>query len=125
LLASTILESLGYQFDVIDSLSNFSRYKLLVLPDAIPVDAKLSEKLEAFLDAGGAILASGSSGFDASKSSVSLKSLGVKLVGPAEHSPDFVSYVLPILLILSLSYSFSSSLSFSLVLFSSLSSLFL
>jgi hypothetical protein len=90
-IATTILEELGYQFDVIDSAANFSRYKLLVLPDAIPVDAKLAAKLESFLDMGGAIIASGSSGFDASKSNVVLKSLGVKIVGPPEFSPDFVS----------------------------------
>eukprot|EP00026_Physarum_polycephalum_P001900 Phypoly_transcript_01903.p1 GENE.Phypoly_transcript_01903~~Phypoly_transcript_01903.p1 ORF type:complete len:926 (+),score=182.85 Phypoly_transcript_01903:61-2778(+) len=88
--ATTILEELGYQFDVIDSVSNFSRYKLIVLPDSIPVDAKLAAKLESFLDLGGAIIASGSSGFDDSKSGVALKSIGVQLVGPAEFSPDFI-----------------------------------
>lgn len=38
------------------------------------------------------MIASGSSGLDAIKSKVTLKSIGVQLVGPAEFSPDFVSH---------------------------------
>ncbi|MEN6401706.1 MAG: alpha-amylase family protein, partial [Armatimonadia bacterium] len=50
--ASRILQELRQQFDIIDSQSDFSQYRVLVLPDEIQVDADLAAKLSAFLAAG-------------------------------------------------------------------------
>ncbi|HMO25620.1 MAG TPA: alpha-L-fucosidase, partial [Tepidisphaeraceae bacterium] len=48
-----ILQELGHQFDFIDSTRDFSRYKLIVLPDNIPLSPRLAEKLSGFVTAGG------------------------------------------------------------------------
>lgn len=47
------------QFDVVDIPAEFERYPLVVLPDSLCVDQPLAERLGAYLDAGGAVLASG------------------------------------------------------------------
>ena len=46
----------GYQFDFIDSTSDFGKYRLLILPDVIPVDEILGRKLSAYINAGGKLL---------------------------------------------------------------------
>ena len=61
--AMKILEQSGVQFDIIDSRMDFSRFRLLVLPDEIPVQGDLSQKLTSFIDNGGALILSYKSGF--------------------------------------------------------------
>ena len=51
-----------YLFDVIDRDADLSVYRLLILPDAIPVDPDLQTWVQAFLDAGGRLLITGASG---------------------------------------------------------------
>lgn len=51
-----------YLFDILDEESDFSSYKLLILPDNIRVDGGLREKLDAYIANGGKLLASGKSG---------------------------------------------------------------
>ena len=51
-----------FTFDVIDLESELSPYRLVILPDAIPVGPALKAKLEAYLAAGGRVLLTGRSG---------------------------------------------------------------
>lgn len=88
--ATRILQETRQQFDIIDSQSDFSAYKVLILPDDIPVDDVLAAKLSAFAAAGGAILASHRSGLTPAGDRFALSELGVKLVGEAPYSPDFI-----------------------------------
>ncbi|SHF23698.1 Beta-galactosidase trimerisation domain-containing protein [Caldanaerobius fijiensis DSM 17918] len=88
--ANRMLEEAGYQFDIIDSKSDFSRYKVLILPDNIPVSQEFAEKLDKYVADGGAIIASFESGLNEDKSAFSIKSLGIKLKGEAPYSPDFI-----------------------------------
>lgn len=74
-----MLEESALQFDVVDTESDWSRYKILILPDEIPVDDALAEKLSAYSANGGAILASFASGMDAARERFTLKELGVSL----------------------------------------------
>lgn len=60
--AVRILQESAYQFDVIDSYGEFERYRLLILPDEIPVDERFAEKLKAYMDAGGKVIFTGKSG---------------------------------------------------------------
>ena len=76
------------QFDVIDSHSDFSRYRVLVLPDKVPVDDELSAKLQAYVDEGGAIIASFASGMNAEQTSFVLDALGVTLIGEGPRDPS-------------------------------------
>lgn len=76
--ALRMLQEAGHQFDIVDSRSDFSKYKLLILPDLVAVDDQLAQKLEQYLAAGGRLIASALSGLDADKSEFKLKSLGVR-----------------------------------------------
>lgn len=60
--ATRMLTQLKHLFDVVNDQSSFDRYKLLILPDAIPVSADLARKLQAYVKAGGSLLLSGTSG---------------------------------------------------------------
>ena len=53
-----------YLFDVIDAEEPLDKYKLLLLPDHIRLDEKLTKKIKAFSAAGGKVLATGESGLD-------------------------------------------------------------
>jgi hypothetical protein len=84
------MQELHVQFDVIDSSGDFSDYKLLMLPDEIPVDEALAGKLENYLAGGGALLASYRSGLHPSGDMFTTDALGVRLKGDAPFSPDFI-----------------------------------
>lgn len=88
--ATRLLQELRHQFDVIDSKSDFSRYKLLILPDEIPLDGELTARLGDFLANGGALIASYRSGLRPEGGAFALPQLGVSLAGEAPYSPDFI-----------------------------------
>ena len=52
----------NFQYDVIDSQADFKKYKVLILPDHIPVDDAFASKLQDYLSGGGKIIASFESG---------------------------------------------------------------
>lgn len=79
-----------YQFDVIDGEVDFSRYRLIILPDKITLDDALLAKLRRYLKVGGKILASHRSGFGRETDDFVLGELGVAYKGELEYSPDFV-----------------------------------
>ncbi len=88
--ATRLLTQLKLQFNVVESTSDLSAYKLLILPDAIPVNAALAKKLKAHLTNGGAILASGTSGLSPDGKALLLNDLGIK---PAGMSPFTAAYL--------------------------------
>ena len=85
-----MFEELKLQFDVLDPGHDLSGYRLVVLPDRVPVDNALRLKLEMYLAEGGAVLASYASGLDAGGERFTLDSLGVERLGEADESPDFI-----------------------------------
>ncbi|MCU0352756.1 MAG: beta-galactosidase trimerization domain-containing protein [Cytophagales bacterium] len=85
-----MLQEGRHQFDVVDSQSDVSGYKVLVLPDAIPVNDALRQKLSAFVTEGGSLLVSHQSGLGPDKQAFNLPELGVQFVGEAPYSPDFI-----------------------------------
>jgi hypothetical protein len=103
-----MLEESAHQFDILDSASDLSRYKVIILPDQIPVDVDLAQKLQAYLDRGGALIASFESGMNADASTFARQVLGVRLKseGPSDLTGelvrgkrfpcnDYVEYILP------------------------------
>ncbi|WP_273366966.1 alpha-amylase family protein [Alicyclobacillus herbarius] len=84
-----ILQESGHQFDILDSHSDLSNYKVLVLPDRITVNESFARKLREFLSNGGSIIASYESGLNPEKSHF-MPEFGLELVGPAPYSPDFL-----------------------------------
>ncbi len=88
----SMLQEAGHQFDIVDSQSDFSGYKVLILPDDIPVDAALKSNIDTYLAGGGSLIASFESGMNAEKSEFVLDALGVALVdeGPRDRSGELV-----------------------------------
>lgn len=106
--ALRMLEEAGHQFDVVDERSELAGYRVLLLPDRIPVDPGLAARLEDFLAQGGRILASFQSGLDPAGQDFALAAWGVHKAGEGpldrEGRPvrgriyprgDWVDYVLP------------------------------
>ena len=85
-----LLQEGRHQFDIVDSKSDLSPYKVLVMPDEILVGPELLDKLRAHLARGGALLASYRSGLRPAKDAFALDALGVRLKGAAPYSPDFI-----------------------------------
>jgi Beta-galactosidase trimerisation domain len=90
--ATRILEQGVHQFDVLDSASDFSKYRLLVLPDHIPVSGALAKKLEQYVANGGYLIASFASGMDRAQDQFTTDLFGVSIVnaGPRDQSGSLV-----------------------------------
>lgn len=86
--ATRMLEESGHQFDFIDSSMDFSQYKVLVLPDNIPVSERFAERLEQYVSSGGAVIASFESGLDEGKNRFNLNILGVELSKNKTYAED-------------------------------------
>lgn len=106
--ASRVLQEGSWQFDIIDSRQDLSKYKLVILPDEIPVDAVFGQKLEAYLSGGGKILCSFESGLDQSGRKFASEIFGVqrKSEGPLDlggksvcgedyYANDYTDYIIP------------------------------
>lgn len=88
--ALRMLAELHYQFDLVDCESDWSQYRVLILPDKIRLTPALTSSLRAYLAAGGAVLASHLSGLDAGEQRIALTELGVTLRGESPFSPEYV-----------------------------------
>jgi hypothetical protein len=88
--AVRMLQEGSWQFDIIDTQADFGKYKVLVLPDEIPVEGAFAKKLAAYVKKGGALLASYKSGLDAAGQKFAKDLFGVQLLGEAPYSPDFL-----------------------------------
>lgn len=87
--ASRLLLEAHLPFDMVDGNMDFTRYKVLILPDAVRLSAELEAKLEAFLAAGGKLVMSGASGLRVTEDSFAFP-MAVKDCGWSPWSPDFV-----------------------------------
>ena len=91
--ACRLLQEGGYQFEFVDSKMDFGKYRLLILPDLIPVDKKLKEKLDRFMDGGGKIFLSHKAGLIKEKEGIrefALSRWGISYKGEAPYEPDFI-----------------------------------
>jgi len=85
--ASRILMQGHYLFDLIDMYSDFSKYKIIILPDSIEIHESDFAKYKEFLDGGGKLLASGISG---TKQGSFVFDLGAHMLGKDPVKPTFV-----------------------------------
>ncbi|OHB57819.1 MAG: hypothetical protein A2Y12_17335 [Planctomycetes bacterium GWF2_42_9] len=90
--AARILLEGHFLFDVLDCEMDFTKYKVLILPDDIKIDDNLKTKLDSYLQNGGKLLLTGKSGL-ASDNKDFLFDVGADWCGQSEFQPD---YVLPI-----------------------------
>jgi hypothetical protein len=79
------------QFDVVDGEMDWSRYRVLVLPDKIRLDETLLAKVRAYLAGGGKVIASHHSGLAADRDEFVLPELGVEYLAESRYSPDFIA----------------------------------
>jgi hypothetical protein len=86
--ATRMLQEGAHQFDIIDSSADLDRYKVVVLPDEIPVSEALADKLTRYLAEGGALLASFASGMDQARTRFTLDALGVCLTGEGPRDAE-------------------------------------
>ena len=63
--AAQMLQELKVPFDVIDPSTDFANYRVIILPDEVPVEGEIAQRLNAFLGQGGKLLLSGTSGLGA------------------------------------------------------------
>lgn len=77
-----------YLYDIIDLEADFSKYKVLVLPDDIVIDEFIYDKISKFLSGGGKLLATGYSGLDTDKTKF-VFDFGAKYKGENEYQPDY------------------------------------
>ena len=87
--AVKLLTDIGLQFNVVDSQEDLAPYRLLVLPDDIPVGPALEAKLAAFLENGGKILATFRGGMRADGEGF-CGFMPVADEGGAPFSPDYI-----------------------------------
>ena len=87
--AVRVLSEGKYLFDVIDTEADLSKYRLLILPDNIRLDEKLTEWIVSFTENGGKVLATGTSGLKADADEFALD-LGAEFIGKSKYSPVYL-----------------------------------
>jgi hypothetical protein len=88
--AVRLLEELKQQFDVVTELSDWSKYKVLVIPDDIVFTEETTRRVREHIAAGKAIISTGSSGLDKEKTHFVLeKEWGVKYIGENDFDPAY------------------------------------
>ncbi len=85
-----------FLFDVLDTKSDFSKYKLLIIADDSHIDEKLQQKLQFYVDQGGKLLLTGCSGLN-DKATKSLFDLGAEVQGYSPFASDYALIDLPLM----------------------------
>jgi len=85
-----MLQEGQHQFDIVDSSSDLAPYRLVILPDFIPLGPALAAKVDTYLARGGALLATYKSGLNEAGDAFATPALGVSYKGEAPFSPDFL-----------------------------------
>ncbi len=78
-----------YLFNAIDADEDFSKYKLIILPDNIRIDEKLKERFDKYINGGGKLLLSGTSGLCRDKDEFAFD-MGIKYIGECEYKPTYL-----------------------------------
>ncbi|RAV19140.1 alpha-amylase family protein [Paenibacillus contaminans] len=93
--AARIMLEGKFLFDVLDPYSDFSPYRVIVLPDNVLITERLQTKLDEFLRKGGKVLATGCSGLKPDKSGFAID-LGVRYIGENSFQPDYFRPMFPL-----------------------------
>jgi hypothetical protein len=88
---SRLLCELKYQFDILTADLDFTRYKVLILADCVPLTNGLDKRIKAFLANGGKIISTGRSGLDGEGKDFALSEWGVKFKGESPHDPAYMA----------------------------------
>ncbi|MBZ9937281.1 alpha-L-fucosidase [Mesorhizobium sp. BR1-1-16] len=86
--AAQMLQELKLPFDVLDGTASFDPYRLVILPDSIPIDAELAARLDSFVAKGGKLILSGTSGLNDDGFALDLGLEAAK--GPVAFNPSYL-----------------------------------
>lgn len=86
--AARILTEGHYLYDIVDASADFSLYKVLILPDEVPIWPALGEAIRGFTSKGGKVLATGRSGLNTAGDVFTLD-LGLSWKGPSPYCPSY------------------------------------
>ncbi len=84
-----------YLFNVIDGEEDFNKYKVIILPDKIRMNDELTNKLKAYIQKGGKLLATGKSGLNEAGDAFAFD-FGAKYLGENEYKPSYLRTQFPI-----------------------------
>lgn len=90
--ALRLLQEGHYLFDIVDLEADFTKYKVLILPDKVRVDERLEKKLKDYALAGGRTLATGESGLNEQNAFVldfGCQYRGLNPSKPSYYVPDY------------------------------------
>ena len=87
--ATRLLSELKMQFDFVDPLCDWSRYKLLVFPQKISWNESLMSKIRAHISAGKSIFAAGDALFDDKNNMPLAKDFGIRINAPCPCDPAY------------------------------------
>ena len=88
--AVRMLGELKHQFDVVTLFSDWSKYKVLVIPDSLVFDDEIARRVKAHLAAGKAVISSGSSGLDKELKRFYLENeWGIRYIGENDFNPAY------------------------------------
>jgi hypothetical protein len=87
--AQALLES-GIQFDIVDEFADLSAYPAVMLPHLAALTPALKAKIEAYLAAGGRLVASGSAGLDSASGQFTIQGFPAEYVGLAPTKPSYL-----------------------------------
>lgn len=92
--AVRMLTELKHQVDVIDWDFDFSKYKVLVMPDKVTVPDRFKDKMRGFIEKGGGVIASWRSGLEEHGSNFALyDKWGVENLGDEDFNVEFLEAV--------------------------------
>ncbi|MGB3336122.1 MAG: beta-galactosidase trimerization domain-containing protein [Devosia sp.] len=86
--AAQMLQELQRPFDVIDPSADFSRYRVIILPDEVPVEDELATRFRDYLAAGGKLLISGISALQ--DDGYFAVPAGIRSAGPVDFDPSYL-----------------------------------
>ncbi|OFX33277.1 MAG: hypothetical protein A2W90_03710 [Bacteroidetes bacterium GWF2_42_66] len=88
--AERMLSELKQQFDIVTDFSDWSKYKVLVIPDDITFTEEITRRVRVHIAAGKAVISSGKSGLNPEKTQFALeKEWGVKYIGNNDFDPAY------------------------------------
>jgi hypothetical protein len=90
--ATRVLCELKAQFDNVTTASSWEKYRILVLPDEVEIDAELAGRLRAHLERGGGIISTGWSGLNGERDRFVLDEWGVAYVGEDPFDPAYIEF---------------------------------
>lgn len=91
--AARMLGELKYTFDIMDERADISKYKVIILPDVIPITPLLQEKLERHQAKGGGVISTGLSGLNPEKSAFAMNNWNMTYEGPDPWNASYFKMV--------------------------------